>query len=296
MVAPVPIHPITDTTALRARTDRARQDGQRVGFVPTMGALHEGHLALVAHAAERAELVVVSIFVNPTQFGPGEDFERYPRTLDADLARLAQVGAPVVVFTPSARDMYPPGDDTRVSVGAMSQVLCGPHRPGHFEGVATVVSKFFNLVGPCVAVFGKKDYQQLQIVRRMALDLLMPIEVIGHPTLREADGLAKSSRNRFLAPADRQRALAISTGLAAVHAAFSAGERRLAVLTAALRAPLSQLDSLDYALLSDADSLQPLDERVGERVVAAVAGRLGSTRLIDNVVLGEDPSPHVSSR
>lgn len=256
-----------------------------------MGALHEGHLALVEHAASRADLVVVSIFVNPTQFGPSEDFARYPRTLDADLAALSAISHPIVVFAPTANEMYPAGDQTRVQVGAMSEVLCGPHRPGHFEGVATVVAKLFQLVGPSVAVFGKKDYQQLQIVRRMALDLHMPIEVVGHSTLREPDGLAKSSRNRYLAASERERARVISGALAATHAAHAAGERRVEALLAVLRAPLAALDSLDYAALADADTLQPLAGTVGERALVAIAGRLGTTRLIDNVVLGEDPSP-----
>ena len=289
----VPI--LRDAEALRAGAESSRRAGQRVGFVPTMGALHEGHLALLERACSEAEHVIVSIFVNPTQFAPGEDFERYPRTLEADVERITAVARPgqVVVFAPSAAELYPPGDSTRVHVGGMSEVLCGPHRPGHFEGVATIVSKLFALVGPCLAVFGKKDYQQLQILRRVSRDLLFPVQIAAQPTVREPDGMAKSSRNRYLSDSERSRARAISGGLAAAHAAFSRGERRVAALDAALRTPLSALDSLDYASIADADTLQPLpmDGNVADRALVAVAGYLGTTRLIDNVVLGEDPSP-----
>lgn len=291
---------VTHAEDLRRLATAARTEGQRVAFVPTMGALHEGHLTLAARAAALGELVVVSIFVNPTQFAPGEDFDRYPRTLDADLAALGSIGEPrggIVVFAPSAAEIYPPGDTTRVHVGAMSQVLCGPHRPHHFEGVATVVTKLFSLVGPCTAVFGKKDYQQLQILRRVARDLLLPVDLVGVPTVREADGMAKSSRNRFLSPADRQRALAIASALTQVHAAFAAGQRNATALEAILRTPLASLDSLDYATLADPDTLQPLPTGapVGDRVLVAIAGHLGQTRLIDNVVLGEDVSPGAAS-
>ena len=280
---------------LREHTEGARREGRRVAFVPTMGALHEGHVALIEHARSLSDLVVVSIFVNPTQFAPGEDFDRYPRTLEADMLRIeaAVPGDRIVVFAPDAAELYPPGDTTRVHVGAMSEVLCGPHRPGHFEGVATVVTKFFGLVGASVALFGKKDYQQLQILRRVTLDLLLPVTIVAHPTVREADGMAKSSRNRFLSPTERTRARSISAGLAAAHAAFTAGERRVGALEAALRGPLSALDSLDYAALADPDTLQALapERPCGDRVLAAVAGHLGRTRLIDNIVLGEDPAP-----
>ena len=197
------------------------------------------------------------------------------------------------MFTPAASTLYPPGEITRVHVEPMSAVLCGAHRPGHFEGVATVVTKLFALVGACTAVFGKKDYQQLQILRRVVTDLLLPVDVLAHPTVRDADGMAKSSRNRYLTLEQRERAVAISKALGNVHTAFTAGERRVAVLTAMLCEPLTALDRLDYASLSDADTLQPLraDSCVGERALVAVAGHLGTTRLIDNVVLGEDPAP-----
>ncbi len=258
-----------------------------------MGALHDGHLALVRDAKARAPFVVVSIFVNPTQFGPNEDFSRYPRDLASDVAKLASVGADAV-FAPDAAAMYPPGEQTRVHVGALAAPLCGKFRPGHFEGVATVVTKLFALAGPCVAVFGKKDYQQLAILRRVVKDLFLPVEVVGHPIVREPDGLAMSSRNAYLSPPDRQRALALSRGLAEAWRLFASGERGAAVLRSATRREVEGgADSIDYVDVTEADTLTPFegDARVGERALVAIACRIGATRLIDNVVLGEDPLP-----
>ena len=278
---------------LRERCAGLRRAGQRLGFVPTMGALHAGHLALVDEARRRCDQVVVSIFVNPTQFGPHEDFARYPRTLDAELAALAtrDVG---LVFAPAADEMYPAGHATTVHVARLGETLCGRSRPGHFDGVATVVAKLFNLVGPCVAVFGRKDYQQLAIVRRLAADLALPVEVVGLATVREPDGLALSSRNRYLTPAERVRALALARGLTAAHARFAAGERRIG----ALRVPLEEslraaCDSVDYVTAADPDTLADRcdDDPAAGRLLLAVAARLGTTRLIDNTVLGEDRPP-----
>jgi pantoate--beta-alanine ligase len=284
---------VTTPDAFRAACDEARARGQRVGFVPTMGALHEGHLALVREAKRRAPFVAASIFVNPTQFGPNEDFARYPRDLAGDTAKLASVGADLV-FAPEAGAMYPPGDETRVRVGKLAEPLCGRFRPGHFEGVATVVSKLFALAGPCVAVFGKKDYQQLAILRRLAIDLFFPVDVVGHPIVREADGLAMSSRNAYLSAADRARARSLSRGLAAAWRAFGAGERDAGALRALARAEVEKgADSIDYVDVADPASLAVFADgtRVGDRALVAIACRLGATRLIDNVVLGEDPSP-----
>ena len=270
----------------RTLTD-IRAPGARVGFVPTMGALHEGHLSLVRDACGRADVVVASIFVNPTQFGPKEDFAKYPRDLAGDAAKLAEAGAQLL-FAPETHAMYLPGDSTRVRVGLLTDTLCGPFRPGHFEGVATVVAKLFGLVGPCVAVFGKKDYQQLAVLRRMTADLFLPVEIVGHPLVREADGLAMSSRNAYLSAADRARALGLVKGLRAGYMLFEKGERRAAILESAVRAEVQKgADTLDYVSVVDADSLQPL-ETTGERALIAVACRVGGTRLIDNVVLGED--------
>ncbi len=194
MTAPRVVHTPAD---VRAACDPVRAAGGAVGLVPTMGALHEGHLSLVREARKRSRLVVVSIFVNPTQFGPSEDFTRYPRDLEGDTRKLAGAGADVV-FAPEAATMYPPGDDTRVRPGAVAVQLEGEKRPGHFEGVATVVTKLFAIAGPCVAVFGRKDYQQLLVVRRLARDLHLPVEILAHPIVREPDGLAMSSRNAYL--------------------------------------------------------------------------------------------------
>lgn len=284
---------LVEPEALRAHCDRVRRDGRRVGFVPTMGALHEGHLSLVRAARERAEHVVVSIFVNPTQFGPNEDLDKYPRTLEADCAALEAEGA-AAVFAPSDGAMYPDGERTRVRVETMTANLCGAHRPEHFEGVATVVTKLFSIVGPCVAVFGRKDYQQWRVITRLVRDLFLPVEVIGAPTVREQDGLALSSRNRYLSATDRTRALAIPRGLSMAARAFASGVRSVAKLREPVLASLEEgLDSVDYVTVADADDLRVLadDETVTERAVLAVAARVGSTRLIDNLVLGEDPAP-----
>jgi pantoate--beta-alanine ligase len=285
---------LRDPSAVRDTCTSARARGLTVGFVPTMGALHEGHLALVREARKRAEFVVCSIFVNPTQFGPNEDLARYPRDLAGDVAKLEGVSA---VFAPEPDAMYPPGDSTRVRVEGVTAALCGPHRPGHFEGVATVVAKLFSVVGPSVAIFGKKDYQQLAVIRRMARDLFLPVEVVGYPIVREADGLAMSSRNAYLTVEERTRALALSRGLAEAWRAFAAGDRRAGVLReVAERAIVPAATSIDYVTLADPDTLRPLadGESAGERALLAMACRVGQTRLIDNVVLGEDPSPVLS--
>ena len=290
----MPPRVVTSPAEFRTVCDDARhKTGRPFGFVPTMGALHDGHLSLVREAKKHAPLVGVSIFVNPTQFGPNEDFTRYPRDLAADVTKLASVGADVV-FAPEAGAMYPQGEQTRVRVGTLADSLCGPFRPGHFEGVATVVAKLFALVGPSVAVFGKKDYQQLAILRRLATDLFFPVTIVGHPIVREKDGLAMSSRNAYLSAPDRQRALALSRGLRAAWQAFGAGERRGGALRALVRQEVEKgADSIDYVDVTDADSLAPFaeDARVGERALVAIACRVGTTRLIDNVVLGEDPIP-----
>jgi pantoate--beta-alanine ligase len=275
---------------VRAACDEARV-GARVGFVPTMGALHDGHLALVREAESHAAFVVVSIFVNPTQVGPSEDLSRYPRDLQGDVAKLGAVGADLV-FAPEPSAMYAPGDDTRVRVGRVAAPLEGERRPGHFEGVATVVTKLFAVVGPCVAVFGRKDYQQLLVVRRLVRDLLLPVEVIGHPIVRERDGLAMSSRNAYLSTDERARALSIVRGLDAASRAFARGERGRAPLERMVRASIEPAaTSIDYVEARDPDGLDAPGEALGERAALLVACRVGTTRLIDNVVLGEDPAP-----
>jgi len=277
----------------RRACDAARAEGARLGFVPTMGALHAGHLHLVRVARRHAERVAVSIFVNPTQFGPNEDFARYPRNLERDVELLASAGADLVL-APSPDEMYPTGEKTRVRVTGLTEHLCGPFRPGHFEGVATVVTKLFAIAGPCTAVFGRKDYQQLKVIERLARDLLLPVRVVGEPTVRDGDGLALSSRNAYLSSQERERALAIPRALAAAATAFTAGERRAGALIDPVRARLRDAGLvLDYAEIADPDELFSIEPnvRVAERALIALAAFCGTTRLIDNLVLGEDTAP-----
>lgn len=284
------------TDAFRHACDEARRRGERVGFVPTMGALHQGHQALVTEARKYATFVVVSVFVNPTQFGPNEDLDRYPRDLDGDVQKSLDAGA-VGVFAPPPSEMYPPGDETRVRVGALAATLCGPHRPGHFEGVATVVAKLLNVAGPCTALFGRKDYQQLKVIERITKDLFIPATIIGVPTIREHDGLAMSSRNAYLSKESRENAAAIPRGLADAVQAFAAGERHVAELVRLVRTRVERIaDSIDYVEAADPETLRVLgtDETAPPRTLLALAIRAGGARLIDNVVLGEDPAPIVT--
>jgi pantoate--beta-alanine ligase len=277
----------------RAACDAVRASGGRLGFVPTMGALHAGHLHLVRVARRHAERVAVSIFVNPTQFGPNEDFTRYPRNLERDVELLASAGADLVL-APSPAEMYPAGEQTRVRVAGLTDHLCGPFRPGHFEGVATVVTKLFAIAGPCTAVFGRKDYQQLKVIQRLTRDLLLPVHVVGEPTVRDVDGLALSSRNAYLSVEERKRALAIPRSLAAASAAFHAGVRRASSLIEPVREALREAGlEPDYAEIADPEALFPLDPAaaVGDRALIALAAFCGTTRLIDNLVLGEDVAP-----
>lgn len=290
---------VSSPEAFRAALSDAREQRRKVAFVPTMGALHEGHLALVREGRRlvgAGGIVAASVFVNPTQFGPNEDLARYPRDLDGDAAKLEGAGCDLL-FAPSESTMYPEGERTRVRVEGLTAGLCGPHRPGHFEGVATIVSKLFSLVGASYAIFGKKDYQQLAVIRRLAADMLFPVEVVGHPIVREASGLAMSSRNAYLSADERHRALSLSRGLRFAYAAYTSGERRATVLTGLVRAEIEPVtDSIDYVDVTDADSLAPFegDASVGSRALVAIACRIGKTRLLDNVVLGEDPATSLS--
>jgi pantoate--beta-alanine ligase len=279
--------------AFREALSAARAAGQKVGFVPTMGALHRGHLELVREAKRRAQFAAVSIFVNPAQFGPNEDLSRYPRDLTGDLERCATVGTDVV-FAPEPSEMYPPGDVTRVRVGTLAEPLCGAFRPGHFEGVATVVAKLFALAAPCVAVFGRKDYQQLRVIERMAEDLLFAVEIVGVPTVRDADGLALSSRNAYLSPEERERARAIPLALGEAWSAFERGERRAGALRDIVASRVTpRATKVDYVAVADPETLAPIDDAallVGPALLA-LAVFIEKTRLIDNVVLGRDASP-----
>lgn len=280
---------------MQAAADAARGEGRRLALVPTMGALHDGHLALADAARQRVGPgghVTVSVFVNPTQFAPGEDYEAYPRDLDADLDALA--GRADAVFAPTPAAMYPFGlpPYATVSVRDLDRHLCGASRPGHFEGVTTVVTKLFLACRPHLAVFGQKDAQQLAIVRRMTRELGFGIEVVGHPIVREADGLAMSSRNGYLSAEERAQAVVLSRALREAEGAVAAGERDPAALEAAMAARIAEapLARLDYASVVDADALQPVealseDGPSGGRYLAAVAAYVGDTRLIDNTTL-----------
>lgn len=274
-----------DRQRLRAQLAECKQRGQRIAFVPTMGNLHDGHLSLVREARRHCDRVVVSIFVNPTQFGPGEDFDAYPRTLDADAARLREAGVEVL-FAPTVEAMYPLGANrTWVDVDALGDYLCGADRPGHFRGVATVVSKLFNIVQPDVAVFGEKDFQQLAILRRMAAELLFPIRLIGAPTAREADGLAMSSRNGFLTETERARAPLLQQHLQDARRAVEQGERDYRALEKRIAVSLAEHGfDVDYVTVANATTLAPAAAEDRELVIAAAA-RLGRPRLIDNLTL-----------
>ena len=274
--SPRQLQRILEEERLRKRT---------VGFVPTMGALHEGHLSLVKAADRENDITVVSIFVNPTQFGPGEDYAKYPRVLGAD-KRLLGKGKVDYLFCPSVRDIYPPGHATCVTVdGAMARVLCGKFRPGHFQGVATVVAKLLNIVGPCRLYLGAKDYQQAAIIRRFVEDLNMNARVRVMPTVREKDGLAMSSRNRYLGPAERRRALALSRALFELRRDILGKKGTLAFLKArAVRKLKDAVDRVQYFEIVDPVTLAPL-KMVRREMVALTACFVGKTRLIDNVTI-----------
>jgi len=269
---------------LRALLRPLRGEGKRIGFVPTMGFLHEGHGALIRQSAARCDATVVSIFVNPTQFSPSEDLASYPRDLERDQNLCLEAGA-TVLFLPEVAEVYPTGFQTHVEPGRLAEPLCGRFRPGHFRGVATVVAKLFNIVQPDLAFFGQKDFQQTVVVRRMARDLNLPVDVVVVPTIREADGLALSSRNTHLDEDARRRALCLSAGLLAAKAAFDSGERSAARILALARSPLAGVDSVQYLELVDAQTLEPIQGTVDRTAALCVAAYVGSTRLIDNMVL-----------
>ncbi len=257
-----------------------------IALVPTMGSLHRGHLSLVEHAKSLASVVIVSIFVNPLQFGPQEDFDKYPRSLEQDLA-LLEPYRPLIVFTPSVDEMYPQGPShTVITLPSMTRVMCGLARPGHFDGVATVVAKLFNIVRPHVALFGQKDAQQLAIIKQLVEDLNFPIEVVGVPTVRESAGLALSSRNRYLTSHEKDRAVFLYRGLSVGRALFEQGERRSSVLTNEVAKVLQGQGIVpEYIALVDQRTLEPLDVLRSSPAILAVAARIGQARLIDNVVL-----------
>jgi pantoate--beta-alanine ligase len=276
---------IETVSAMRDWSERERRAGQRIALVPTMGFLHEGHLCLVRDAKRRADRVVVSIFVNPTQFGPGEDFAAYPRDFARD-CRLLEKEQIDIVFHPALATMYPEGAETYIELEKLSLPLCGATRPGHFRGVATAVAKLFNMVGPHVAIFGEKDYQQLQVIRKMVRDLSMAVEIVGHPTVREPDGLAMSSRNAYLTAEERRAAVSLSRALCKAERLVRRGETSAQLLLSLVSAELAKepLANLEYVKLCDPETLIDL-ETVDRTALLALAVRFGKARLIDNRVL-----------
>jgi pantoate--beta-alanine ligase len=277
---------LTSVNEMKLIASTARAAGKRISFVPTMGFLHEGHASLMREGRARGDLLVVSIFVNPTQFGAGEDFGAYPRDLARD-TDIAECNGVDVLFVPGAGEMYPSGFQTWVNVEKISLPLCGASRPGHFRGVTTVVAKLFNIIKPTHAFFGEKDYQQLAVIRRMVVDLDMDVEIVGLPTVREEDGLAMSSRNAYLSPDERQSALCLSRSLAAVAALYRSGVRsvdrlREEVMGILAGEPVAEIDYVEFRHGDTLDEVALADDRT----VLALAVRIGKTRLIDNTIVG----------
>jgi pantoate--beta-alanine ligase len=278
---------VSSVPSLKEWVRATRGAGKRIGFVPTMGFLHDGHLDLVAAARRHADAVAMSIFVNPLQFGPNEDLSRYPRDLPRDRA-LAESRGVDLLFAPGVEVMYPPGSEVRVTAGPTARRWEGEFRPGHFDGVLTVVAKLFHLVEPDVAVFGQKDFQQATLIRGMVRDLDFPVEVVVHPTRRDHDNLALSSRNVYLSAEERGQALGLSRALKRAHEAWTQGERRAEGVEAVVRAELAMHPGVqvEYIAVADPDSLEPV-ETVNERTVVMLAARVGHTRLIDNAILSK---------
>ncbi len=276
---------IRDPGKLHREVAELRRGGKKVGLVPTMGALHQGHLSLVRTALKACDVCVTTIFVNPAQFGPSEDLSKYPRTLDADLDALAKVGSQIA-FVPETDAVYGPRHATWVEVGAVAEPLEGQCRPGHFRGVATIVLKLFNMAGADVAYFGQKDYQQVQVIRRMVDDLNVPIQLRICPIVREPDGLAMSSRNVYLSPDQRQRAVSLYTSLCRAEEMIASGETRADRIRAAVEEILLEQGKgrIDYVAVADPETLEPVEQITGETLVA-LAVRIGETRLIDNCLI-----------
>jgi pantoate--beta-alanine ligase len=280
---------ITSITEMQQSVLALKRAGKRIAFVPTMGFLHEGHASLLREGRSRGDCLVLSIFVNPIQFGPNEDLERYPRNPEGDVAIARECGVDII-FTPTAQEMYPPGFQTSIRVRELALPLCGASRPGHFDGVATVVTKLFNICQPDVALFGRKDFQQLAIIRRMTIDLSLPVEIVGMPIVRETDGLALSSRNAYLSPAERRSALCLSRAIRLVREHYAAGEHTAGtLLTSARELILAEpAAAIDYLEFRDAGTLETVST-VSATTLMALAVKIGTTRLIDNTLLGDEP-------
>jgi pantoate--beta-alanine ligase len=278
---------INEAGNMRNISRQCRKEGLKIGLVPTMGYFHDGHLALMKEARRHADRVVVSLFVNPAQFGPEEDLDRYPRNLERD-AKLAEDSGVDYLFTPTADRMYGQDYQTWIEVEHLSKGLCGASRPGHFRGVATIVTKLFNIVQPDVAIFGMKDFQQLQVIRQMVRDLDMDIEIIGHPIVREHDGLAMSSRNKYLSQDERQKALCLYRALMKARRTVEEGERSSGKLRALIESEIVRHENarIDYIFIGDPDTLKPFETTInGKQLLVALAVYIGSTRLIDNILI-----------
>ena len=275
---------VRSISELRVALKALRESGQSIGFVPTMGFLHEGHGSLIRQSTARCDATVVSVFVNPSQFGPSEDLALYPRDLERDQNLCLRLGV-TILFMPEPQEVYPTGFATSITVGDMGDLLCGQFRPGHFRGVATVVAKLFSMVQPDLAFFGQKDLQQTAILQRMVKDLNLPVDILVVPTVRESDGLALSSRNTYLSPENRQRALGISRGLLGAEKAFKAGERDAETLVALVQAELAKLDQIQYCQVVDPLTLDALAGSITRPAAIVVAVLVGKTRLIDNILL-----------
>ncbi len=276
---------VTSVSEMQRIASELRRAGKRIGLVPTMGALHLGHMSLAVAAKEDADVVIVSDFVNPTQFAPGEDYDKYPRTLDADVTLLQQIEVDYV-FAPQPSEMYPDGFNAKVHIGGVTELLEGEFRPTHFDGVATVVLKLFNMTQADVAFFGQKDYQQTLVIRKLVRDLNLPIEIVVCPIIRERDGLALSSRNQYLSSTERQEALVLNKALEKAEELIRSGERDAPVVIDAMRAIIATAPSavVDYAYIGDPESLVELSRIAGD-VVVLLAVRVGKTRLIDNRII-----------
>jgi pantoate--beta-alanine ligase len=279
---------IVQTKEMQQRAEQQRRQGMTIAFVPTMGFLHEGHLSLMREGRKRGDCLVTSIFVNPTQFGPTEDFAQYPRDMRRDLQLIQGVGVDIC-FTPTVAEIYPDGFQTYVEVERVTQNLCGASRPGHFRGVTTVVAKLFNIVKPHLALFGQKDYQQVVAIKQMVKDLNMDVEVIGMPTIRESDGLAMSSRNSYLLPKKRKEAARLYRSLIKGKELFVLGERSSATILQEVKKIIEEDKTavIDYVKICDAHTLEDIDEIKGEAIIA-LAVKMGKTRLIDNITLKEE--------
>ncbi|MCX5904718.1 MAG: pantoate--beta-alanine ligase [Proteobacteria bacterium] len=278
---------IKSVKEMQAFSEASRSQGQKIAFVPTMGYLHHGHARLMQEGRKLGDVLIVSIFVNPTQFGAGEDFEKYPRDWDRDAQLCASAGVDVI-FAPTAEEIYPHGYQTSITVSQVTQNLCGVSRPTHFQGVAMVVAKLFNCTKPHVALFGEKDFQQLVVIQRMVKDLNMDIQIIGVPTVREQDGLAMSSRNTYLSADERMSALSLSRGLSRARELFQQGERSALVLIATVRQIIEKekCAAVEYVQVCDIETLQDIDV-ISQPAVMALAVKIGKARLIDNIVLKE---------